>query len=81
MSITNDSIEWHSDVESTCETLWDRVLRICDKWFPCEPRSMQWKAAYSERILDSAATSAKAALFLPYPPSEATPPAGLQGTM
>lgn len=68
MSITNDSIERHSTVESTCETLWDLVLRICDEWFACEPGSMQWKAAYSERILDGTTTSAKAALFLPQCP-------------
>ena len=58
MSITNGSIERHSAVESTSETLWDHVLRICDEWFASDPRSMQWKAAYSERILDSATTSA-----------------------
>ena len=82
MSITNDSIEWHSDVESTCETLWDRVLRVCDKWLPCEPRSMRWKAAYSETILDRTLTSVSsvrqpmggAASLLWYVPSKAAPP-------
>ena len=52
MSIANDSFE-PSTVESTCETLLDRVLKVCDEWLPCEPRSMRWKAAYSEAILDS----------------------------
>ena len=49
MSIANDSFK-PSTVESTCETLWERVLRVCDEWLPCEPRSMQWKAAYSETL-------------------------------
>jgi hypothetical protein len=56
MSIANDSFE-PSTVESTCETLWDRVLRVCDEWLPCESRRMQWKAAYSETIIDSTLTS------------------------
>ena len=34
-----------STVESTCETLSDRVLRVCDEWLPCESKSMRWKVA------------------------------------
>jgi hypothetical protein len=38
MAIRNDySPEAPSTVENSCETLWDRVLRMCDNWFPREP--------------------------------------------
>ena len=38
MSIANDFLE-QSAVEGTCDTLWDRVLRMCDEWLPREPKS------------------------------------------
>jgi hypothetical protein len=45
MSVANNSLELTKanefsllqrvcTCEETCETLWDRVLRICDQWFP-----------------------------------------------
>ena len=40
MSIANDFLE-QSGVEGTCETLWDRVLRMCDEYFACEPKSVR----------------------------------------
>lgn len=40
MSVANDLLE-QSAVEGTCETLWDRVLRMCDEWLPCEPKSVR----------------------------------------
>jgi hypothetical protein len=58
MVIANESVECPSALENTCETLWDRVLRMCDEWFPRDARKMQWKSAYSQRILDSPAPAA-----------------------
>ena len=40
MTIANDFLE-QSAVEGTCETLWDRVLRMCDEWLPYEPKSVR----------------------------------------
>ena len=40
MSIANDFLE-QSAVEGTCETLWDRVIRMCDTWLPCESKSVR----------------------------------------
>ena len=53
MSIANNSFE---PLESTCETLSDRVLRMCDEWFPYEPKRWR-KTAHDETILDGALTS------------------------
>jgi hypothetical protein len=48
MSIANDSVERPAALENTCETLWDRVLRICDQWFPTnESNLVRQKRAYS----------------------------------
>ena len=72
MPIANDSFE---PLESACETFWDRVLRMCDEWFPYEPARRR-KTAYDKTILDSTLTISLvlAATVIDEPPCSAHTP-------
>jgi hypothetical protein len=39
-------------VDNSCETLWDRVLRMCDQWFPSsESKAMTMNSCTLEEYL------------------------------
>lgn len=56
MTIANDFVGQRSALENTCETLWDRVLRMCDEWLATDARTM--RGGYSQTMLDSTAPTA-----------------------
>ena len=56
MAIANEFVGQRSILENTSETLWDRVLRMCDEWLATDARTV--RSVYSQTMLDSTAPTA-----------------------
>ena len=52
MAIANEFVGQRSILENTSETLWDRVLRMCDEWLATDARVTGVNSEYSQTILD-----------------------------